>query len=179
VPAAGNDATRWFTEEVQPNDPSLRAYLRRAFPSVRDVDDLVQESYVRIWRRHTTHPVQSARAFLFQVARRLAIDVVRRRRTSRIESVPDLAALPVAAAERSGVDAAILREEVELLTQAIHALPPRCREVMILRKIEGRSQREIAARLGLAEGTVQVHIVQGLRRLEGTFMAYRSPFDRP
>lgn len=178
MPAAGNDATRWFTEEVQPNDPSLRAYLRRAFPSVRDVDDLVQESYLRIWRKHATQPVQSARAFLFQIARRLAIDLVRRRRTARVESVPDLTALPVASPERGGIEAAILREELDLLTRALHALPPRCREVMTLRKIEGLSQKEIAARLGLAEGTVQVHIVQGLRRLEDTFMAYRTPSDR-
>lgn len=178
MPAAGSDATRWFTEEVQPNDPSLRAYLRRAFPSVRDVDDLVQESYLRIWRKHATHPVQSARAFLFQIARRLAIDVVRRRRTTRVESVPDLAALAVTSGERGGAEAAILREELDMLMQALHALPPRCREVMILRKIEGLPQKEIAARLGLTEGTVQVHIVQGLRRLEETFAAYRAPRDR-
>ena len=43
--AGGSDAARWFAEQVHPNDSSLRAYLRHSFPSVPDVDDLVQESY--------------------------------------------------------------------------------------------------------------------------------------
>jgi RNA polymerase sigma-70 factor (ECF subfamily) len=40
---------------------------------------------------------------------------------------------------------------------------------MILRQIEGVSQKEIAARLGLSELTVQTHVVHGLRRLEAYF----------
>ena len=43
------------------------------------------------------------------------------------------------------------------------------REVIVLRKIDGLSQKEIAARLGLSELTVQVHVVRGLRRLEDFF----------
>jgi RNA polymerase sigma-70 factor (ECF subfamily) len=49
---------------------------------------------------------------------------------------------------------------------------------MVLRKIEGLSQKEIAARLGVTEGTVQVHVVQGLRKLEEIFVAYGAPGER-
>jgi RNA polymerase sigma factor (sigma-70 family) len=178
LPAAEHDTTRWFAEEVQPNDSSLRSYLRHAFPTVHDVDDLVQESYLRIWKARASQPVHSARSFLFQIARRLAIDVLRRRRTSRIEAVPDLMTLPVADASPGVAESASLQEELWLLTRALHALPPRCREVMVLRKIEGLSQKEIAARLGVTEGTVQVHVVQGLRRLEEIFVGYSAPRNR-
>ena len=72
--------------------------------------------------------------------------------------------------ERLGtVDRASLNDELIRLTRALDALPPRLREVMILRKLEGLPQKEIAARLGLSEFTVQVHVVRGLQRLQELF----------
>jgi DNA-directed RNA polymerase specialized sigma24 family protein len=81
-PAAALHA--WFAKEVQPHDAQLKAYLRGAFPSVRDVDDVVQESYLRVWLARATQPIQSTRAFLFRVARNLALDFVRHERASPI-----------------------------------------------------------------------------------------------
>ena len=91
------ETARWFAAEVQPHEPALRGYLRGSFPAVRDVDDVVQESYLRMWRARAAQPIASARSFLFQVARRLALDTVRRERISPVAHVPNLAALPVAA----------------------------------------------------------------------------------
>ncbi|MGH7956741.1 MAG: RNA polymerase sigma factor [Opitutaceae bacterium] len=172
MPHGGTATTKlsqWFHDEVHPHDAQLKSYLRGSFPSVREVDDLVQESYLRVWKARAAQPIGSARSFLFQVARRLAIDVLRRRKTSRIDAVCDLAALPVIEDRPSAADAACRSEELWLLAQAIHALPARCREVMILRKIEGLSQKQIAVRLGITEGTVQIHVGRGLRHLEDFF----------
>src|SRR4051812_10998844 len=88
-------AERWFAEEVQPHDAQLKAYLRRAFPAVRDVDDVVQESYLRIWRSQAVQPIRSAKAFLFKVARNAALNLVDRQRSSPVFAVGDLASLPV------------------------------------------------------------------------------------
>ena len=55
------DQARWFAEEVQPHDAQLRAYLRGAFPTACDVDDVMQESYLRVWRVRATGPISSAR----------------------------------------------------------------------------------------------------------------------
>lgn len=169
---AANDL-RWFADEVHSLDGSLKSYLRGSFPSVRDVDDLVQESYLRIWKARATQQIRSARAYVFQVARRLAIDVLRRE-NSRLEPVCDLAALSVIEDKPDVADVVCQSEELRLLAQAIHTLPTRCREVMLLRKIEGLAQKEIAARLGITEGTVQVHIGRGLRQLEHFFLELRS-----
>ncbi len=167
--ASDAEAARWFLDEVHPHDAQLKAYLQRAYPTVPDTDDVVQETYIRIWKARAAEPIRSARSFLFQIARRIAIDVLRRRKTSRIDGVCDLASLPVIDDRPSAADATCRNEELWLLAQAIHALPARCREVMILRKIEGLSQKEIAVRLGITEGTVQVHIGRGLRHLEEFF----------
>ncbi len=165
---------KWFTDEIRPHTPALRAYLRGAFPSVRDVDDVVQESFLRIWRSGMNRPIRFSKSFLFQVARRIAIDWVRRERVSPLVAVEDLNALPIAD-ERPGIaEIASTRDELNLLVAALEAMPARLREVIVLRKIDGISQKEIALRLNLSELTVQVHVVRGLRRLEAYFQQHGS-----
>ena len=160
------DHRQWFKDEVHPHETQLKSWLRGSFPSVRDFDDVVQESYLRIWKARLARPIQSTKSFLFQVARHLAIDLLRRDRASPVDVLPDLAALSVLDDRPGVVEIACSREEIALLARAFDALPARCREVMILRQIEGIPQKEIARRLGLSELTVQTHVVHGLRRLE-------------
>lgn len=162
----GADQARWFTEEVQPHDSSLKAYVRGAFPAIRDVEDVVQESYIRVWKRQGQRPIASVKAFLFKVARHLALNALRHERVSPF--------LPVAEASLSGVvedrpgtaEQVCTREEAMILFAAIDALPGRCREVYILRKLKGLSQKEIARELGISEQTVEVQIVRANHRCE-------------
>jgi len=175
-PAANihGEQCHWFAEEVHPHGAQLRSYLRKAFPSVRDVDDVVQESFLRIWKARAEQPIRSAKGFLFEVARRLAIDFTRHQSRSPIDAIPDLGQLPVIDDKPGVAEAVSTREEVALLARAFDALPGRCREVMILRQLQGRSQKEIAAQLGLSELTVQTHVVQGLRRMRTFFRLHGS-----
>jgi RNA polymerase sigma factor (sigma-70 family) len=170
----GAAETRWFSEEVHVHDTSLKRYLRRSFPTVRDVDDVVQESYLRLWRRQRARPIldvagsvkASIKSFLFQVARHLAIDTLRRRRASPIDPVTNLADLSVTE-DRPGVaETACCRQECELLLEAVETLPARCREIVVLLKFQGLSPAEIALRLGISEETVRVHARRGLLRCQ-------------
>jgi RNA polymerase sigma-70 factor (ECF subfamily) len=158
------EQAKWFADEVHPHDAQLRAYLRGTFPTGCDVDDVVQESYLRVWRVRAEGPIRSARAFLFTVARRLAIDGVRRHTASPIAAVEDLARLPVADEAADVAGAAEHRERVTLLAEAIGELPERCREVFLIHKIQGFSRRETAERLGLAEKTVEVQTARAMDR---------------
>jgi RNA polymerase sigma factor (sigma-70 family) len=165
-PAPRVDQARWFAEEVHPHESQLKAYLRGSFPSVRDVDDVVQQSYLQVWRRHLAAPVRSAKSFLYKVARHLAIDALRHRECSPVDSVADLTALSVLDDNRDAAEAACTSEELDLLLDAIEALPARCREVVILRKLRGLSQKEIALKMGITERTVEVQGTKGLDRCE-------------
>jgi RNA polymerase sigma-70 factor (ECF subfamily) len=166
MPTPSPEHTDWFMEEVHPHGSSLKAYLRSSFPAVRDVEDVVQESYVRIWKARATQPIRSARGFLFQVARHLALDWLRHGRASPIDAGRDLAALSVITHEPDAADATVLRERKRLLIDAVAALPNRCREIVILRKLEDVPQKEVAARLGLSERTVENLLARGVRRCE-------------
>lgn len=166
--------TRWFAEEVHAHDSQLKSYLRGSFPGLRDVDDVVQESYLRIWRRQLAQPIAnvagsikaSVKSFLFQVARHLAIDTLRHERASPINPLTELGGLSVID-NRPGIDeTACTREELGLLTEAIETLPTRCREIIVLHKIQGLSAAEIAIYLGISEETVRVHARRGLHRCQ-------------
>jgi RNA polymerase sigma-70 factor (ECF subfamily) len=157
---------RWFAAEVHPHEPELRGYLRGSFPAVRDVDDVVQESFLRIWRARAAQPIASARAFLFQVARRLALDSVRRDRHDFFGDVRDFPAGERSPSENESFAVPDHLESIRLLTDAIEALPARCREVFVMRKLQALSQRETAARLGLSERTVEVQVARAMRRCE-------------
>lgn len=178
MPPEQSDNARWFAEEVHPHGESLKRYLQRSFPAVRDVDDVVQESYLRVWRRQLVHPISavtgsvtaSVKSFLFQVARRLAIDAVRRRRASPIDpnAVTDFPSSSVVDDGPTSRDAACNQQEYELLLDAIDALPARCREVIVLRKLQGKSVAETAIALGISQETVQVHTRRGVHRIQET-----------
>jgi RNA polymerase sigma-70 factor (ECF subfamily) len=162
---------RWFKDEVHTHDAKLKTYLRSSFPSV-DVDDVVQESYLRVWLANLARPVASARAFLFTVARHLALDSLRHRKKSPIIGVPDLTVLGVIDESRDAAEAAATSDEIALLAEAIDSLPARCREIIILRKIQHISQRDVAQRLGISEGTVEEQVYRGIRRLEAFFVRH-------
>jgi RNA polymerase sigma factor (sigma-70 family) len=151
---------------VQPHDGQLKAYLRGSFPAVRDVEDVVQESYLRVWRRQLARPITSAKGFLFRVAQRLALDALRRERASPIDRLTDFDVSSVMDHGPGVAESACTHQEIELLLAAIESLPRRCREIVILRKLQGMPQKEIAAHLRLSEQTVQVQARRGLRRCD-------------
>lgn len=166
TPTPNPDHARWFVDEVQPHQQSLRSYIKKSFPAVHDVDDVVQESMTRIWMARAKHPILSAKAFLFKVARHMAIDVTRRGKISPVDAVRDLDQFPVIDQKTDVIDAVTMQEKARLLAEAIATLPARCREIVVLRKLHGLSQKEVAARLGIAEKTVETQLARGLNRCE-------------
>jgi RNA polymerase sigma-70 factor (ECF subfamily) len=154
----------WFSEHVLPNEPALRAYLQRRFPMLPDHDDLVQEAYARMLREKAAGRPMHERAFLFTVARNAAIDLFRRRRTTPHESLDENGASFAVLAETASVVDSLDREQrLKSLLEAIVALPERCRQVMMLRHVDGLSYKEIAARLEISPDTVKVHMIKGVK----------------
>ncbi len=155
---------QWFAEEVHPHEPALRAHLRGHFPTLRDIDDLVQDSHARLFRARHAGKVTDARPYLFVTARNAAVDFFRRRRVVRIEGIADLSRLSVVEERPDAAEAATDDQELELLADAIQALPERCRLVLTLRKLHGLSYYEIAAQLGISENTVDAQVRLGVLR---------------
>lgn len=157
------ELARWFSEHVHPHEAALRAYLLKRFPSLPDHDDLVQETYTRLLRIDDPNRLAHPKAFLFTTARNAAIDVFRRRGSRPEESIDEIIELPLLDPQAGVIETMERRQRREMLTEALHALPERCREVMLLRYLDGCSGNEIAERLGISLGTVKCHLLKGVR----------------
>jgi RNA polymerase sigma factor (sigma-70 family) len=169
VSSPKSEHARWFADEVQPHESSLRSYLRSVFPSLPDVDDLVQESYARLIRAKQAGRVSYAKAFLFTTARNAALDFFRRRKVVAIDGVADLAELSVVEDQPDAAEAVNKQQELELLSEAVRGLPDRCRQVLTLRLLYGMSHKQIAAELRISEHTVKAQLAKGMRRCADYF----------
>lgn len=163
-PLPASNLSQWFAEEVQPHERSLRSYLRSMFPSLPDVDDLVQESYARLIRAREVGRVGYAKAFLFTTARNAALDFFRRRKVVQIDGVDDLRELTVVEDRPNAAEAVNKQQELALLAEAVQDLPERCRQVLTLRLLYALSHKEIAAELRISEHTVKAQLAKGMRR---------------
>jgi RNA polymerase sigma-70 factor (ECF subfamily) len=165
---------RWFHEHVHPHEPALRAYLR-GFVNSSDIDDLVQETYARLLRAHARGTVDHPRGLLFATAGNAARDLFRRRVTANTIPITEFVVSRVYDAAPNAAEAASRRQEASLLAAAIAELPPRCREILVLRKFENLSHREIAERLGLSVHTVEAQLTKALHRCEAFFARHGLP----
>jgi len=163
-PAIPHSTTRWFTEEVQPHEPMLRAWLQARFPSLTDTDDLVQESYARLIRAREKGQVTNAKSYLFKTALNAALDILRRKKVIFFEGVGEFDQSSVLEERPDASEAASRTEELEILREAMQALPTRCRQVFTLRKLYGLSHREIATQLAISEKTVEEQVNRAMRR---------------
>jgi RNA polymerase sigma-70 factor (ECF subfamily) len=141
----------------------LRRYLARLLGDHAEAQDIAHDAYLRVYRATLGHPAEKPEALLYTTARRLAINRLKRRSIAPFVREP---ADPEAASNAPGVvNKVIARQELQALEQAIAELPPGCRAVLLLRKVELLSHREIAARLGITISTVEKQHARALRLL--------------
>jgi len=171
VDSPESERDRWFAEEVQAHESSLRAVLRRSVTSLSDVDDLIQESFIRVLRAREKKPIEKSKSFLFAVARNAMRDLMRRRAVAGEISVTETVSMGVLDDKPGVVDLVIRQQELDLLAEAVRSLPERCRQVFLLRKIQNLSQREIASRLSISENTVETLVAKGARRCADYLLA--------
>ena len=171
MPPPDLEIARWFAEEVSPHEPALRSYLRTHFPTLSDIDDLVQETYVRLVHARSSGQVAEARPYLFSTARNAAIDLCRRNKIVAFDHIAEMERLSVAEDRPDAAETVSRDQELDLLTAAIQALPERCRQVITLRKLHGLSHRDIAAKLGISENTVSAQVTLGVFRIRDYLLA--------
>jgi len=146
---------QWIADHILPWEAEVRRWLARYTRTLRadDIDDLIQESYARLWSADFTR-IRDGRAFLYSVVRNALQDQLRRARVVRFESVADIDALDVdgAPGPERWVSA---HQQYEQLLRVLEKLTPQRRAVFQLRKFEGLSVREIGRKLGIAEKTAE------------------------
>jgi RNA polymerase sigma-70 factor (ECF subfamily) len=125
-------------------------------------EELVQETFVRLWRTAGRFDVRraSVSTYLFTIARTVAVDLRRRPSSRSHEPAPD-----------PDDDTMVGEDEMERLMEgltvrdALDSLAPAHRTVLTLAYTDGLTHRQIAAKLGIPHGTVKTRMFHGLRAL--------------
>jgi RNA polymerase sigma-70 factor (ECF subfamily) len=162
----------------------VERHMRRAYAhalgivgSREDARDLSQEAFVRAYgARHTLDPGRPFYAWLYQILRRLCFNFLRDasvRRRLLHQRAPDW----LIVTERVQTDDPAVQVEREdarrRVSEAIAQLPPREREVLVLKEFEALKYREIADLLGVPIGTVMSRLYAARRRLADALEKYR------
>lgn len=173
VRASDNEAFRLLFEKYQP------ILFRNVLHNVRDADaahDIVQETFVRVWRnRISLQSNLSLLAYLFRISRNLTLDQAKHREVRRRleESLPQSSPSAQDDPEAS-LQLNMLEEKLSEVVRT--KLPARCREIFLLSRMEGMSNAEISAHLGVSVKTVENQITRALKVLRRHLRMYTMSF---
>jgi RNA polymerase sigma-70 factor, ECF subfamily len=145
---------------------------RRVLAEASLAEEVAQDTFLALWRRPGAYdPARgSLQAFLLGVARNKAVDLVRREeslRRAREALTVEAESGDGASVDETGV------EEREEVRAALAKLSPLQREAIVLAYFGGRTYREVAAELGIPEGTAKTRLRDGLMKLR-EFMGARE-----
>ena len=135
----------------------------------KEIEDIVQETYVRICEISNEELISSPRSYIYRIVKNLALDHIKRAENRFSVSLDDCQDKDIQDwTELNGEDPTFntvaSKEEFELFCKAVRQLPIQCRRVFVMKKVYGYSQKEIATVLNISESTVEKHIAFGIKR---------------
>jgi RNA polymerase sigma-70 factor (ECF subfamily) len=153
------------------HEPRLRKFLRRAIPVDQEVDDYVQDVYLRVLQSVSETNIDNPWGFLRRVASNLLTDQVRKRRSRMADyHVPGEHAAHVQSGDASPEQATLDLEQMARLRRALLGLTPQAQRIFHLVRVEGLTHKEAAHLLNTPVKTVSKSIERSLARLAHDFI---------
>jgi len=145
---------------------SISRVVSRIVPP-NEIEDIVQETYVRICQVQHKENISSPKSFMFKTAKNLALDYIKQAHVKRVDCIEhehELERLIAGDEQDEMFNNTVTNDEFGRFCQAVRQLPLQCRKVFVLKKVYGYSQQEIATKLMISESTVEKHIALGIKR---------------
>ncbi len=143
----------------------LTQFFRRRIRDAGDVEDMVQDVFLRIASRDSTDTIEHLDGYVLRTASSVLTDRIRRRSARREDLHVAFDADAHGGAELDPGRILSGKEDLDAAIKALLCLPERTRVVFLLRRLEGYKVRDIAARLGLSVSAVEKHLVRAVRHL--------------
>ena len=167
----GNGNVRDFYLKVR-SSLARDVVLRRLVPP-HEVEDIVQETYVRLCQVKNEEEIRSPQTYLVRTVRNLALDYAKRassRLNVQVEDEEELAFLSGRPLKDETYAQVASDEEFGQFCEAARQLPVQCRRVFVLKKVYGYSQKEIAGELGISESAVEKQVALAVKRCAAFMM---------
>jgi len=153
----------------------VAAFVSQYSNSVEDAQEAVQETFLAVWLNRAK--IDTSRSFdnyLLTIAKNFALKIVRKSIQQKL--LEQKLALLSANNEINTINREVLSEDVEQkLNQIVQQLPNRSKQVFLLRRLEGLSNKEIAQQLGISISTVENHINLAISRIRQGFSLSEIP----
>jgi RNA polymerase sigma-70 factor (ECF subfamily) len=162
--AAGDQ--RAFTTLCERHGAAIKGFSLRMLHNAQQAEEVYVETFLRIAQSKGRFEERgSVRGYLFTIARRQCIDLLRQRKRSHA-ATPHLVELEERRPLRPSPEAQLLlNEQASALEKAMNSLPEEHREVVLLRLVHGLSAAETAAALGISEDQVNSQLSYARKRL--------------
>jgi len=151
-----------ISEAFVENDSFLKKFLARFLSSPQDIEDVVQEAYLRAYVAEQKKDIDQPKAFLFRVAKNVALTKLTKKSRQITDYLEESAASAVLDHESAADKEVEARQSFGLYCEAVASLSDKAREVFLLRKVHGFSHREIAERMTLSVSSVEKYLRHGI-----------------
>lgn len=171
IKAFKNGDSKAFEKLFYRYHKKLYAFLFHLFNSKEDAEEIVQETFVKIWEKREDfnegYPFDS---FLFKIAKNSFLNI-NRKKVNRKVFEDHLGFLNEISSANTD-DYIIFKETRDIINTIIEGLPPKRKEVFLLRRIEGLSRQEIADKLGISVITVDSQLLKANKHLKDELKRY-------
>lgn len=140
----------------------LRTYLKRFFCSTQDIEDVLQETYIKAIESEKHQDIKLPRPFLYRISKNLALNIQSSAASRLTDAVADFDQLAVLLKAPEVEETVEHQQMFAQFCRSVSLLPPQCRKVMVLKKVYGLGNQEIADKLEISVSTVDKHLAKGL-----------------
>ena len=143
---------------------SLMRFAYRYFKTPQEIEDVVQEAFVKVIEAKQTRTIEYPKSYMFQTVKNLSLNKITKSDYRLTDALGDSDAELVSQVTPTMEQQFESRQRFELFCRAVRQLPIKCQRVYILRRVYGYSQKEIAEQMDISIKTVEAHLTKAIVR---------------
>ena len=156
------DVDRWFAAKLFPYERALVGIAHRLTGNIETARELVQDSYADMIKGDRWRDIENPRAYAMTAVRHLATRFLQRARIVPFETYADMDSIAGQDLAPDAYQVLSVKERTSIILEAIAQLPPQCRRVVELRRLNDMLPRDIASEMGISLSMVEKHLARGM-----------------
>ena len=144
-------------------ETELKCYLMRFLINKQDIEDAVQETFIRAYKAEETSEIHSPKSFLFKIAKNFALSELTKKSNQLTDCMGDMQDSGVIDDRLTTEDQIEMQQKLAVFYKIAASMPPQCQKVLVMRKVFGFSRKEISRQLNISVKTVENHLTRALQ----------------